>query len=394
MRVLTEGRSEWAVFWRTLSPRAHWLFLAGVFFMFFTSGLLMDIASLGGNTVVRLLANAILSGMLAMAYVLAVRYKSIWFIPLIAAHILIAIEFDKVFGRAGAPLTGDALQARMQIDVNVTTISIILSFVLLSHLIRTQGANAGAMRAEITLARDIHRRLVPRITSRIGEFEFRGVSLPSGDVGGDLIDLIETTNETGNETANGWTCLVADVSGHGVGAGLLMGMVKSAARTRLREGASFDQLLTTINAVLYDLKNPAMFATFAGLQRGPDDATLHFTVAGHLPIVHYRARTRDVAEVSIAQLPLAMFPDTAYTGADVPCDPGDLFLLLTDGLTEVFDRPDQRGEEFGLDRVKALLRDHAIAGASLETIEDHLLTTVRAHGAQFDDQTLFLVRRG
>jgi serine phosphatase RsbU (regulator of sigma subunit) len=381
----TEGRSEWAQFWKTLSPRAHWLFLAGVFFMFFTSGLLMDIASLGGNSVVRLLANAILSGGLAMAYVVVVRYKSWWFIPLIASHILIASQFDKVFGHAGAPLVGEALRTRMQIDVNVTTVSIILSFVLLSQLIRTQGANAGALRAEIRLARDIHRRLVPRISSRIGEFEFHGVSVPSGEVGGDLIDLVET--------ANGWTCLVSDVSGHGVGAGLLMGMVKSASRTRLREGATFDQLLTTINAVLFDLKNPAMFATFAGLQRGADDATLHFTVAGHLPILHYRARTGDVVEVTIAQLPLAMFPDTAFTGAEVPCEAGDLFLLLTDGLTEVFDRPDQRGEEFGLDRVKSLLREQATAAASLEVIEQQLLAEVRAHGTQHDDQTLFLVRR-
>jgi serine phosphatase RsbU (regulator of sigma subunit) len=98
--------------------------------------------------------------------------------------------------------------------------------------------------------------------------------------------------------------------------------------------------------------------------------------------------------VSIAQLPLAMFPDTAFTGAEVSCGAGDLFLLLTDGLTEVFDRPDQRGEEFGLDRVKSLLRQHASAGASLEAIEDHLLTAVRAHGTHHDDQTLFLVRRG
>jgi serine phosphatase RsbU (regulator of sigma subunit) len=183
------------------------------------------------------------------------------------------------------------------------------------------------------------------------------------------------------------------VSGHGVGAGLLMGMVKSAARTRLREGATFDQLLTTINAVLFDLKSPAMFATFAGLQRGADDGVLQFTVAGHLPILHYRARTGDVVEVSIAQLPLAMFPDTAFSGAEVSCDAGDLFLLLTDGLTEVFDRPDQHGEEFGLDRVKSLLREQAAAAAPLEVIEQQLLAEVRAHGTQHDDQTLFLVRR-
>lgn len=381
----SEGWAKRSRYWRSLPARSQALFLTGVFCMFLTSGLLSDMSSLGGNTVPRLIANSCLSGGLAVGYVLLARFGLQWLVPLLVVHILAVTQFDRVFGAIGPPLTGQALQMRMAIDVNGTTSAIILSFVLISQLIREEGTRFGALQAEITLARDIHRRLVPRITSRVGAFEFRGVSLPSGDVGGDLIDLVEPTNGTG------WTCLVADVSGHGVGAGLLMGMVKSAARTQLREGASFDRLLTTINAVLYDLKNPSMFATFAGLQRDADDATLHFTVAGHLPILQYRAATREVVEVSIAQLPLAMFPDTTFASADVPCDTGDLFLLLTDGLTEVFDRPNQQGEEFGLDRVKSLLRQHA--SASLETIEDRLLSTVRAHGNQHDDQTLFLVRR-
>ncbi len=373
-------------YWKSLPARSQALFLAGVFFMFFTSGLLSDMSSLGGNTVPRLIANSCLSGGLAVGYVLLARFGLRWLFPLLAVHILAVMQFDRLFGRIGPPLAGQALQLRMALDVNGTSSAITLSFVLISQLIRQEGARFGALQTEITLARDIHRRLVPRIASRLGSFEFRGVSLPSGDVGGDLIDLVETNG-------GGWTCLVADVSGHGVGAGLLMGMVKSSARTQLRDGASFDRLLTTINAVLFDLKNPAMFATFAGLQRGDDDGTLQLAVAGHLPILHYRSATADVVEVSIAQLPLAMFPDTAFTAIDVTCNPGDLFLLLTDGLTEVFSKPDQRGEEFGLDRVKSLLHQQANAGASLEAIEDRLLATVRAHGAQLDDQTLFLVRR-
>ena len=61
---------------------------------------------------------------------------------------------------------------------------------------------------EIALARDIHRLLVPPVARRIGPFEFCGISIASGDVGGDLIDLVE---------ANGhWIGYVADVSGHGV----------------------------------------------------------------------------------------------------------------------------------------------------------------------------------
>jgi serine phosphatase RsbU (regulator of sigma subunit) len=83
-----------------------------------------------------------------------------------------------------------------------------------------------------------------------------------------------------------------------------------------------------------------------------------------------------------------MFEDTSFTSAEVSAAAGDLFVLLTDGLTEVFDNS---GQELGLDRVKALISEHA--RAPLEQIEDRLLATVRAHGQQLDDQTVFLIRR-
>src|SRR5262249_38316814 len=125
---------------------------------------------------------------------------------------------------------------------------------------------------------------------------------------------------------------------------------------------------------------------------GDGASSLQFTVAGHLPILQYRARTQEVVEVSIAQLPLAMFSETSFSAAEVSCEAGDLLLLLTDGLTEGFDHAGEpTEEECGLERVKALLRTHA--RDPLEQIEDRLLAAVRAHGVQIDDQTLFLIRR-
>jgi serine phosphatase RsbU (regulator of sigma subunit) len=376
------GKTPWkarADFWKSMSSTSHATFIAGVFSLFFTAGLLTDVATRGANSPGRLVGISCLSGGIAVAYVLIVRLGARAVVLLVATHILVAMQFDRVFGTSGVPLTGDALAARMVLDVHGTTAAIIISFVLLSHLIRSEGTRYGRAHAEILLARDIHRRLVPRIETRIGAFEFRGVSVPSGEVGGDLIDVVESPD--------GWTSLVADVSGHGVAAGLLMGMVKSATRVQLRTGTRFDELLTTLNAVLFDLKSPAMFVTFAGVQYEAGQP-LRFTVAGHLPILHYRAATADVAEVSIPQLPLAMFSDTAFTSAVVECAAGDLFVLLTDGLTEIFDSRDQ---EFGLPRVKALMQEHATA--PLDRLEDRLLTASRAHGPQMDDQTLLLIRK-
>jgi serine phosphatase RsbU (regulator of sigma subunit) len=318
------------------------------------------------------------AGGIAVAYVIALRLQPRWLLLVIGVHLLLASQFDRLLGPVAAPLTGEALRGRLAADVNGATTSILVSFVLLSHLIRTEGTRYGRVHAEIALARDIHRALVPRVTRRIGGFEFLGFSRASGDVGGDLIDVVESPD--------GWTGFVADVSGHGVAAGLLMGMVKSAGRMQLRHGERLDGLLTLLNVVLFDLKSPAMFVTFAGLQfdRG---AGLQFSVAGHLPILCYRPASGTISELSMPQLPLAMFSDRVFRAEIVAFKPGDLFVILTDGLTEVFDARDQ---EFGLDRVKSIVQNNGMA--SLEIIEEHVMAAIRGHGRQLDDQTLLLIR--
>jgi serine phosphatase RsbU (regulator of sigma subunit) len=364
-------------FWRSMPRASHAMFLGGVFAIFLPAGVLTDIPLLGGNPPGRLLASALLSGALAITYVIVIRRWRFWIIPVVAIHVLSVMFFDRLAGPAGPPLTGDALRARLSFDVSVSTLAIVIGFVLFSHLIRREGTRYVWAHAEITLASDIHRLLVPRIERRIGRFEFRGVSFASGAVGGDLLDVVESPS--------GWTGYVADVSGHGVAAGLMMGMTKSTVRTQLRGPGPLESLLETSNTVLFDLKAPTMFVTFAGIQgMGP---ALRFTVAGHLPILRCSTRSNTVEELSISHLPLAMFAETTYTSSELPCAAGDVFVILTDGLTEVFDRHDR---EFGLDRVKSLLSEHV--RAPLATIEERLLGAVRAHGAQLDDQTLLLIR--
>ncbi len=359
-----------------MPPSAYLLFLAGVFATFMPAGVLTDIPLLGANPPPRLVFSALLSGVLAVSYVLVIP-RWLLTLPLIAIHVLATVYFDRIAGPVGPPLAGEALRARMSLDVSISTTAIIIGFVLFSQLIRREGTRWVRADAEIALASDIHRLLVPRIERRIGRFEFRGVSVASGAVGGDLLDV--------SESSSGWTGYVADVSGHGVAAGLLMGMTKSTARTQLRGPGTLDSLLETSNAVLFDPKAPTMFVTFAGTQATASE--LRFTVAGHLPILRYCRESDMVEELSMPQLPLAMFADTGYASSALSCSAGDVFVIVTDGLTEVFDGADR---EFGFDRVKALLREHG--QAPLQMIEERLLAAVRAHGAQLDDQTLLLIR--
>jgi serine phosphatase RsbU (regulator of sigma subunit) len=367
-----------ARFLRGLPLRSQLLFFAGTFFVFLPTGLLTDAAELGATPPGRLVLASLIAGATAVAYTVVARFGAIWMAALVPFHVIGLKALGWVVEPLGDPLRDEqALRARLGLDVGLTVLSLVAGFSLLSTFIRREGARHGRLRAEVELARQIHGVLVPPLALRSPSIDVRGLSAASGEVGGDLVDLVET--------ADGWTAYVVDVSGHGVGSGLLMGMVKSAARVALRSRTDLGELLTVLNAVIHDLKSPAMYATFAGLQWR--DGALRLATAAHVPVLRHRRGAAAVEELSMTQLPLAMFPDTVYTATPLDTAPGDLFVILTDGLTEVFDA---REQEFGLDRMKSLVAAHG--DGPLDALEARILEAVRAHGAQQDDQSLLLLR--
>ena len=165
-----------------------------------------------------------------------------------------------------------------------------------------------------------------------------------------------------------------------------MGMFKSALRVRALGGGSIGRVLEDIQAALMPLKQPNMFVTVACVRGGVGE-DVECAVAGHLPILRVRAGA--VEEVTTPQLALGMFAEASFTSALVECRAGDLIALLTDGLIEVFDAADR---ELGFEWAKRVLGD--VADRPLPEIADRLLAGARGHGAQLDDQSVLLIRRG
>jgi phosphoserine phosphatase RsbU/P len=229
-----------------------------------------------------------------------------------------------------------------------------------------------------TLARAMQRTLVPPVTYRDARIEAYGRTIPREAVGGDLVDLVTSGASV--------FAYVADVSGHGVSAGVLMGMVKTAARYGLWFGQGLPALLEGINSVLPAVKEPHMYATFAGM-RFDGSHGIEYTVAGHLPLLHYRHSRKEVIRLSMDQFPLGLFPDAGYASGHVTCAPGDLFAMVTDGIVETTDAWD---EEFGLARLERVLCESA--HRPLARVYDVALEAVRQYGEQADDRTLMLVR--
>jgi serine phosphatase RsbU (regulator of sigma subunit) len=183
---------------------------------------------------------------------------------------------------------------------------------------------------------------------------------------------------------NGWFAYVADVSGHGVPAGVLMTMVKSAARTRLASTGPAD-FTSAINDVLGPLSAPNMYLTLAFLNYA--NREIEFLTAGHPPILHYKKNCGCVSEHSVSNFPIALLPNVPFQTSKIVVNQGDLLVILTDGLTEIADASER---ELGLEPLKSVLIENA--GLELREIAGRMRQRALAHGMQVDDQTLLLLR--
>ena len=373
-------RASWVAFTRGSLPelvqvlswrQLIYLWIA-IFSTFAMLGFLVDVGRRARQPAMLLALVVVFSGLIGVGYwIVSIPMRRWAFSAVLAIHLTFILLVPRQFDMLPATPRG-----RLTVDAIGILVTVFAGYTFFLRFIDVTGTRLLRARAEIAIARDIHRVLVPAIDRRIGAFEFFGWSHASGDVGGDLVDLLEQDGT--------WLGYVADVSGHGVGSGVVMGMFKSAFRMRARAGGAIASLLDDVHGVLMPLKQPQMFVTVACLRGGPGNQ-IECAVAGHLPIL--RVRNGCAEEVTSPQIAVGMFDGTTFSSSQADCRPGDLFALLTDGLIEVFDGE----QELGLDWAKGVLA--ASGNQPLSAIADRLLAGARAHGTQIDDQTVLLIRR-
>ena len=271
------------------------------------------------------------------------------------------------------------LISRLDQAVGLACVMIIISYTLVFIVMSREAKRFFKMHAEVELASEIHRALVPLIDMRVGEFEIYGQSLPSGEVGGDLVDAFVRPED------GSWCAYVADVSGHGVSSGVLMAMLKSATRLSLRQNHDAGKMLDEVNSVFYSLKAPNTFATLAAISF-QESSGLEIVVAGHSPIL--LSDGGEVRELDTPGLPVGILPDSDFRAIPLELKMGAVLAIVTDGLTEVFNK---KGEEVG----DAYIREALLTAYTrpLNEIANRLLAEANTWGARSDDQSLLLVRR-
>lgn len=386
MKKGAERESKWARnvrYFRSIPIRRQFVLYLGVFCLFSSVGVLLNLINGTWRNLPWTVAFALISGAFAILWAYAGFNRVIWLmIAAFPAQFLINWALTVYMERHSTPMgefTRAAVQSRLRIEGAVAMLFVIGGYVAIVQFIRGEGARMFSHMTEVRLAQEVHQTLVPEIARTVGGYELYGASVPSGDVGGDLVDVVEDSGQ--------WLAYLADVSGHGVSAGMVMAMVKSAVRMGTRERMPLGAFLGNLNRVLKSVSAPNVFVTFAGLA-GDGSGELHFALAGHLPILHYRKGVALVEEHAVSNLPLAVLPDSLFATATIHCEPGDVLVLLTDGFTEA---SNTKGEELGFEPLKALLV--RLAGAPLPELMRAMRELALQHGKQNDDQTALLVRR-
>ncbi len=365
-------------YWRELPLGRMKMFLAGYFFIGAAGGFAFDLVLINASRIGGGFFWPVLVGTGAMAG-RAAAIKRVRLVPLVLLLVVMTGWLGYWASHVSTPTpVAVAVYRRVLFDAIGILVGIALGVRFLLFFAGTEGVASVRMQTELSLAHGIQATLVPTVSFRNPSFELYGKSIPSTEMGGDLVDVIESDG--------GLVAYVADISGHGLPAGQLMGMLKTAMRLAVQFRQMPVAALESVDRVLPDLKEPEMFATLA-LLRFDGSSEAEYALAGHPPILHYRHGSRDTARLSMEQLPLGLVPGSSYASKRVIYSPHDLFMMVTDGMTEV---ANARDEEFGLTRLQDLLTQHATK--ALPEIWDLIMREVRQYGLQQDDQSLLLLR--
>jgi phosphoserine phosphatase RsbU/P len=233
---------------------------------------------------------------------------------------------------------------------------------------------------ELELAATIQRQILPRDLPSVPGLEIAARNVPTRQVGGDYFDFFPLS---GGRLA----FLVADVSGKGIPAALLVSTVHAAVHLQIDEAKTISDLVARIDRHLYRYAVTRKFLTaFFGVL-DPEAGTLRYVSAGHNPALLRRA-DGVVEHLKATGVPMGMFPNSTWREEVLPMRAGDLLCVYSDGITEALDAAD---EEFGMERLSRLL-DAAPPAEICRRVFD-AVGEFAADVPQYDDQTLLLVHR-
>ena len=280
-------------------------------------------------------------------------------------------------------LESDELNAYSEDDLEVllllaSQVAIIIEKVMLhEQLIEKQ-----RLEGQLEVARQVQLELLPPRDPQLEGYDISAYNFPTEEVSGDYYDWVRIYDDQIG-------LVIADVSGKGVPAALLMAFLRASLRAATHIGYSPHISMAKVNYLLWESIERNQFVTAFYAILDVTNKTLTYTNAGHNPPVLLK-QNGDVSFIDRGSIPLGMFRDTRYHEYYLTTEPGDVLMLYTDGATEA---QNPEGEEFGRERLAKAVKVNRQLGARelITAVHAEVLEWTDGHGAT-DDVTFFVIK--
>jgi len=235
---------------------------------------------------------------------------------------------------------------------------------------------------DLTLASQVQRRVLPKPPIVPG-IELAALMQPARLLGGDYYDFFQVSNEVVD-------VVIADVSGKGAAASLLMPSLAVALRLRARELSGPAAILKDLDGVLKQITNSATFVTMFYARFNPTLRTLEYASGGHNPPLLMRTSAGESLLLEEGGPIMGLVAGAEFSNTKITLEPGDILTLYTDGVTE---QEDENGDEFSLDRLKkVILSKESEPAATMVTDIAEAVSTFAGTREQSDDLTVVVAK--
>jgi hypothetical protein len=271
---------------------------------------------------------------------------------------------------------------KLQVHVEFSPLWFGVSVGCLTFLLALELVDRVRVRDELEVARELQTELLPHDLPEVPGYVFAHSYRTANEVGGDFYALTPLPDGR-------LALMVADASGHGMAAGLVMAIANATLRTALDLDASPERVLAMLNRTLCRTGTTRTFmSAFYGVLT-LETGEMEFVCAGH-PFPLLRRAGGRIEELGYGGYPLGLRDPLPMTRGTATIEPGDILLLYTDGLPEALDA--QGRTAFGYERVHAALQ----LGGAPQWVHDAILRSFDAHAGDEplrDDLTLVVIAR-
>ncbi len=236
---------------------------------------------------------------------------------------------------------------------------------------------------DLNIAHEIQMSLLPKRFPSSNKFDMYGFSIPAKGVGGDYFDYI-----TFSPTKIG--IMIADVSGKGVPAALIMVMIRSITRAIASLSKDANEIMAQINNSLSGDIVEDRYATAFYCALDSERRILNYCNAGHGPLLLYRGKSNEFEMLDTEGMPVGIMPGVSYGHDFVILDKGDIGVLYTDGITEAMN---EKHDLYGIERLQNAI--YKAKDLSAKEIAEYVLKDVSnfvGTAPQHDDETMIIFK--